>query len=77
VGETPNLTARLQGIAAPNTVVVAEGTRRLPGNFFELEDLGTKDLKGIARANAGFVGFLRKPLDQDFTVSPHSRNCVG
>src|SRR5262245_27083179 len=48
VGETPNLAARLQGIAAPNTVVIAEGTRRLLGNLFELEDLGPKDIKGIA-----------------------------
>ena len=48
VGETPNLAARLQGIAEPNTVVIAEGTRRLLGNLFELEDLGPKDLKGIA-----------------------------
>jgi class 3 adenylate cyclase len=44
VGETPNLAARVQGIAAPNTVVMAEGTRRLLGNLFELEDLGPKDL---------------------------------
>ena len=48
VGETPNLAARLQGIAEPNTVVIAEDTRRLLGNLFELEDLGSKDLKGIA-----------------------------
>ena len=48
VGETPNLAARLQGIAEPNTVVVAESTRRLLGNLFELEDLGAHDLKGIA-----------------------------
>jgi class 3 adenylate cyclase/predicted ATPase len=48
VGETPNLAARLQGVAAPNMVVIAEGTRRLLGNLFELEDLGPKDLKGIA-----------------------------
>ena len=48
VGETPNLSARLQGIAEPNAVVIAEGTRRLLGNLFELEDLGTKDLKGIS-----------------------------
>src|SRR6202030_3178296 len=48
VGETPNLAARLQGIAEPNTVVIAEGTRRLLGNLFEFEDLGAKDLKGIA-----------------------------
>jgi predicted ATPase/class 3 adenylate cyclase len=48
VGETPNLAARLQGIAEPNMVVIADGTRRLLGNLFELEDLGAKDLKGIA-----------------------------
>ena len=48
VGETPNLAARLQGIAEPNTVVIAEDTRRLLGNLFELQDLGPRDLKGIA-----------------------------
>ena len=48
VGETPNLAARLQGIAEPNTAVIAESTRKLLGNLFELEDLGAKDLKGIA-----------------------------
>ena len=48
VGETPNLAARLQGIAEPNTVVIAESTRKLLGNLFELKDLGAKDLKGIA-----------------------------
>jgi class 3 adenylate cyclase/predicted ATPase len=47
VGETPNLAARLQGIAEPDQVVIAEGTRRLLGNLFELQDLRTKDLKGI------------------------------
>jgi class 3 adenylate cyclase len=48
VGETPNLAARLQAIAEPNTVVIADGTRRLIGNPFELEDLGSKELRGIA-----------------------------
>jgi class 3 adenylate cyclase/tetratricopeptide (TPR) repeat protein len=48
IGETPNLAARLQGIAEPNTVVIAEGTRRLVGNLFELQDIGAKELKGIA-----------------------------
>jgi class 3 adenylate cyclase len=48
VGETPNLAARLQGIAEPNMVVIADGTRKLLGNLFELQDLGLKDLKGIA-----------------------------
>ena len=47
VGETPNLAARLQGIAEPNTVIIAESTRKLLGNLFDLEDLGAQDLKGI------------------------------
>jgi class 3 adenylate cyclase len=47
VGETPNLAARLQGIAEPNTVVIAETTRKLLGNLFELQDLAALDLKGI------------------------------
>ncbi|HKA65260.1 MAG TPA: AAA family ATPase, partial [Methyloceanibacter sp.] len=49
VGETPNLAARLQGIAEANMVVICDSTRRLVGNLFELEDLGPRDLKGIAR----------------------------
>ncbi len=48
VGETPNLAARLQGVAEPNMVVIAEGTRRLLGDLFELQDLGLRELKGIA-----------------------------
>jgi class 3 adenylate cyclase len=48
VGETPNLAARLQGVAEPNSVVIAESTRKLVGNLFELEDLGAQDLKGIS-----------------------------
>jgi len=48
VGETPNLAARLQGVAEPNSVVIAESTRKLVGNLFELRDLGAQDLKGIA-----------------------------
>jgi class 3 adenylate cyclase len=47
IGETPNLAARLQGVAEPNSIVIAESTRKLVGNLFELEDLGSKDLKGI------------------------------
>jgi class 3 adenylate cyclase len=47
VGETPNLAARLQGIAEPNTVIIADSTRRLLGALFELQDLGAIDLKGI------------------------------
>ena len=49
VGETPNLAARLQGIAEPNSVVIADSTRRLLGNLFELEDLGAR----TSRASQG------------------------
>ena len=48
VGETPNLAARLQGVAEPNAVVIAESTRKLLGNLFELHGLGVQNLKGIA-----------------------------
>ena len=46
VGETPNLAARLQSSAEPNQVVIAETTRRLVGNMFDLKNLGIKHLKG-------------------------------
>jgi hypothetical protein len=48
VGSTPNLAARLQGLATADQIVIASSTRRLMGNAFELTDLGEKDLKGIA-----------------------------
>jgi class 3 adenylate cyclase len=48
VGSTPNLAARLQGLASGDQVVIAASTRRLAGNAFELTDLGEHDLKGIA-----------------------------
>jgi class 3 adenylate cyclase/tetratricopeptide (TPR) repeat protein len=48
VGETPNLAARLQALAEPNTVVVATSTRQLVGDLFEFRDLGTAPLKGFA-----------------------------
>ena len=48
VGETPNLAARLQSIAKPDSVVISESTRKLVGNLFEFEDLGAQDLKGIS-----------------------------
>ena len=47
VGETPNVAARLQSTAEPNTVVIAESTRKLLGNLFDVEELRAQDLKGI------------------------------
>jgi class 3 adenylate cyclase/tetratricopeptide (TPR) repeat protein len=48
IGSTPNLAARLQGLAAGDQIVIAASTRRLVGNAFELADLGEQSLKGIA-----------------------------
>ena len=55
VGETPNLAARLQGVAEPNSVVIAESTRKLVGNLFELEDLGAKDLSLTPSQDAALI----------------------
>src|SRR5215510_57505 len=49
LGETPNLAARLQGIAAPNTLVISAATLPLLGGFFACESLGTHLLKGFAQ----------------------------
>jgi class 3 adenylate cyclase len=46
-GETPNLAARLQALAEPDTVVIAASTRRLTGDLFEYRDFGEIELKGI------------------------------
>ena len=47
VGETPNIAARLQTLAAPNTVLISESTRRLVSAAFDLQDLGLQELKGV------------------------------
>ena len=48
VGETPNLAARLEGLAKPGTIAIAPQTRQLLGNLFDIEDLGRQDLKGFS-----------------------------
>jgi class 3 adenylate cyclase/tetratricopeptide (TPR) repeat protein len=48
IGVTPNLAARLQTLAAPDTVVISEGTRKLVGGMFDIRDLGAHHLKGFA-----------------------------
>ncbi len=55
VGETPNLAARLQGLAAPGSVVISQATRRLVGTLFELTDLGPTRIKGFAEPIPAFV----------------------
>ena len=52
VGQTPNLAARLQSLAPAGGVIIAEGTRQLLANLFDLDDLGQQELKGFAAARA-------------------------
>jgi class 3 adenylate cyclase/predicted ATPase len=47
VGETPNIAARLQTLAATNTVLISESTRRLVSAAFDLQDFGLQELKGV------------------------------
>ena len=48
LGEVPNLAARLQGLAAPNTVVISDATSRLVQGYFDCQDLGAQTLRGVA-----------------------------
>jgi predicted ATPase/class 3 adenylate cyclase len=48
LGETPNIAARLQSLAAPNSVMIGERTRRLVGGTFDVEELGLHELKGVS-----------------------------
>ncbi|MFB3105061.1 MAG: AAA family ATPase, partial [Pseudomonadales bacterium] len=50
VGETPNLAARLQGLAEPNTVVIGVNTQRLVEELFDCDDLGEQQLKGVSQS---------------------------
>jgi class 3 adenylate cyclase len=49
VGETPNIAARLQTLAAPNTLLISESTQRLASAAFEFQDLGFRELKGVTK----------------------------
>ncbi|HME23768.1 MAG TPA: adenylate/guanylate cyclase domain-containing protein [Acetobacteraceae bacterium] len=66
VGETPNLAARLQALAEPNAVVIADSTRRLLGNLFELKDLGPRDLKGIAEPARAWAALRAHRVESRF-----------
>jgi class 3 adenylate cyclase len=66
VGETPNLAARLQGIAEPNAVVIGESTRKLLANLFELEDLGAREVKGIAEPVRAWAALRAASVESRF-----------
>src|SRR5687768_15979824 len=66
VGVTPNLAARLQGVAPAGAVIVGEVTRHLLGGLFELEDLGAQVLKGIANPVRCFRVAGENPVEDRF-----------
>jgi len=76
VGDTPNLAARLQALAEPNMVVIADGTRRLLGNLFELRDLGARDLKGIAGPARAWAALRASSVESRFEAL-HSTNLTA
>ena len=66
VGDTPNLAARLQGIAEPNTVVIAESTRKLLGNLFDAGRPRPTGPQGHRRAGANLDGATTKRGESRF-----------
>ena len=60
VGETPNLAARLQALAEPQTVLIADSTRRLTGGLFDYEDRGPVEIKGFSVPLNGRAGVARE-----------------
>jgi class 3 adenylate cyclase/predicted ATPase len=66
VGDTPNLAARLQALAEPNAVVIADSTRRLLGNLFELKHLGPRDLKGVAVPTQAWTAVRASSVESRF-----------
>src|SRR5262249_32015676 len=65
-GEKPNLAARVQGLAKPDMGVIADSTRRLLGNLFELQDLGAREVKGIAGPVQAWVALRASSVEGRF-----------
>jgi predicted ATPase len=66
MGETPNLAARLQGIADPDQLIVASGTRQLCGNVFNFLDLGMRALKGFSEPVSTFAVLGERAVESRF-----------
>ena len=49
VGKTPNLAARMQKMASPNTIVIGDTTHQLVEGFFDCDALGASELRGISQ----------------------------
>jgi DNA-binding winged helix-turn-helix (wHTH) protein len=66
VGETPNLAARLQSAAEPDSVILADSTRRLLGNLFELRHVKSRRLKGVTQTVLAWLVHKATPVENRF-----------
>ncbi len=71
-GETPNLAARLQGIAEPNTIVAASATRQLVGELFEWRDLGLQPIEGLPEPVKAWQVIGTRPVTSRFEAQRDS-----
>jgi class 3 adenylate cyclase len=75
IGETPNLAARLQALAEPDTVVIPGSTRRLLGDLFEYRDLGAMVLKGFSASVQAFQVLRPSSVEKRFEAR-HERGVM-
>jgi class 3 adenylate cyclase/predicted ATPase len=78
-GEAPNLAARLQAIAAPNTIAIAEATHTLAGGLFQCTGLGAQVLKGFDALVTAWQVDAPRPIESRFEAT-HTRAltpCIG
>lgn len=73
IGETPNLAARLQGMAEPGQVVVSASIRDLVAHVFELQSLGPRNLKGIALPVVAYAVVRELPVQSRFEAHVSGR----
>ena len=76
VGETPNVAARLQGVAEPNTVVIAESTRRLARRSVRAAGPRSQGGQGHRRAGTGLGGAEAKLGGEPFRGAAHGNNAT-
>jgi class 3 adenylate cyclase/predicted ATPase len=76
IGETPNLAARLQGLAEPNTVVIADGTKQLLRGLFDLQALGLQFLKGMVNPIPSWRVLGEHAAESRFEAG-HAQRAIG
>ena len=69
LGDTPNIAARLQGLAAPDTVVISAATQRLIQGYFTCHALGGQTLKGVATPLQVYQVVRETEVQQRFDVA--------